>query len=52
VRHQEGAEAAVDVEGDVAAEREPGEGGDVVDYAVWKVGGGADEENCVGVDKA
>ena len=51
---EEGAEAAVDVEGDfvVAFQGEGGEGGDVVDDAVGEVGGGADEEDRVAVYKA
>ena len=39
---QEGAEAAVDVEGEGFFESEAGEARDVVDYAVGKVRGGAD----------
>lgn len=49
---EEGTEAAVDVEGDAAREGELGERGDVVDDAVGEVGGGADEEDRVAVDKA
>ncbi len=46
---EEGAKAAVDVQRERALECEPREGGDVVDDAVWEIGGGADEKDRVGV---
>lgn len=49
---EEGAEAAVDVEGDAAGDGELGERGDVVDDAVGEVGGGADEEDRVAIYEA
>lgn len=51
-RHEEGAQAAVDVQRDLALDGELGERGDVVDDAVWEVGRGADEEDGVAVDEA
>ena len=51
IGHEKGAEAAVDVEGYLVADREPGEGGNVVDDAVGEIGGRTDEENGVAVDK-
>ena len=49
---EEGAEAAVDVQGEVPLEGEPREGGDVVGDAVREVGGRADEQDRVAVDEA
>ena len=50
-RDHQGAEAAVDVEGERSFESEPREGGDVVNDAVREVGGGADEEDGVAIYK-
>lgn len=46
---EEGAEAAVYVQGGRVAHGEAGEAADVVDYAVWEVWGGADQEDGVWV---
>lgn len=51
-RDKEGAETTVHMEGEAAAMREQGEGGDVVDDTVGEVGGGADEEDGVAIDEA
>jgi hypothetical protein len=52
VGHEEGAEAAVDVEGDGVGDCETGEGGDLVDDAMRVVGRGADEEDRVRIYEA
>jgi hypothetical protein len=52
VGHEEGAEAAVDVEGDGVGDCETGEGGDLVDDAMGVVGRGADEEDRVRIYEA
>lgn len=49
---EEGAETTVNVEGNAARDGELGEPGDVVDDSVGKVGGRADEEDCVAVNEA
>lgn len=49
---QEGAEAAVHVQGYVFPGGDFGQGRNVVDDAVWEVGRAAYDEDCVGVDEA
>lgn len=48
-RHEERTQAAVDVQESLALESEFGEGGNVVDDAVWEVGGRANEKDSVAV---
>ena len=50
VGHEEGAKAAVDVQGDGVGNGEAGEGGDLVNDAVGVVWGRADQEYRVRVD--
>lgn len=48
--NKKGPQTAVDVERERLSKGETGEGGDVIDDAVRKGGGGADEEDRVTVD--
>ena len=50
-RDDERAEATIDVEGDLVADRETGERRDVVDDAMWVVWRGSDKEYGVAVDE-
>jgi hypothetical protein len=52
VGHEEGAKAAVDVEGDGMGDCETGEGRNLVDDTMGVVGRGADEEDCVWIYEA
>lgn len=52
VRHKEGAEAAVDVEGNFIRGGEAREGRNFIDDAVGIIRGGANQEYCIGIYEA